>query len=99
MEQVIVTNGRARGVRFQRPGKLGIKQHYTVYAKKEIIMSAGSIATPQILMLSGIGPKYHLQVSRVNGKRDNVSEREYKSCVFPRVLSCASGTRNPPFPF
>ena len=82
MERVIVTNGRARGVRFQRPGKLGQKQHYTIYANKEIIMSAGSIATPQILMLSGIGPKYHLQGSRVNGKRNNVSEREYKSCVF-----------------
>ena len=82
MERVIVTNGRARGVRFQRPGKLGIKQHYTIYANKEIIMSAGSIATPQILMLSGIGPKYHLQGSRVNGKRDNVSEREYKGCVY-----------------
>ena len=32
----------------------------TYYAKKEVIICTGSIATPQLLMLSGIGPKEHL---------------------------------------
>ena len=45
----------ATEVQFEKGGKM-----YFVKAKKEIILSAGSIATPQILMLSGVGPADHL---------------------------------------
>ena len=47
---------RAYGIQYKRHGNLK-----TVFAAKEIILSAGAIGSPQILMLSGIGPKEHLQ--------------------------------------
>lgn len=53
---LIDKNNRAYGVEFLKNGKKEF-----VYARKEVILSAGAINTPQLLMLSGIGPKEHLQ--------------------------------------
>lgn len=46
---------RAIGVEFYRQGKF-----YTTYAKREVIIAAGAINSPQLLMLSGIGPADHV---------------------------------------
>ncbi|XP_018566806.1 glucose dehydrogenase [FAD, quinone]-like [Anoplophora glabripennis] len=46
----------ATGVIFTNQG-----QTYRATAKKEVILSAGVISSPQILMLSGIGPQQHLE--------------------------------------
>ncbi len=53
--KLIIENGRATGVEFDHKGKLK-----TVKARHEVILSAGAIGSPQILMLSGIGPGQHL---------------------------------------
>jgi choline dehydrogenase-like flavoprotein len=47
---------RAIGVTFSRNGT-----NHNVFARKEVIISAGVIGSPQLLMLSGIGPKEHLE--------------------------------------
>ena len=46
----------ATGIELQRFG-----QKFQIKAKKEVVLSAGAVASPQILLLSGIGPKEHLQ--------------------------------------
>ncbi|XP_076638656.1 glucose dehydrogenase [FAD, quinone] [Colletes latitarsis] len=38
---------------------------YSVNAKREVIVSAGTINSPQLLLLSGIGPKKHLKSVKV----------------------------------
>jgi choline dehydrogenase len=48
--------GRATGVTYSIAGKSAV----TVHASKEIIVSAGAIGSPKVLLLSGIGPKQHL---------------------------------------
>ncbi|XP_014290347.1 uncharacterized GMC-type oxidoreductase Mb1310 [Halyomorpha halys] len=48
-------NRTAYGVQFTRNGK-----NLTAYCTKEVILSAGTINSPQLLMLSGIGPQQQL---------------------------------------
>jgi choline dehydrogenase len=54
--KIRIEDGRAVGLDFTVGGA---KQ--TATARKEIILSAGSINSPQMLMLSGIGPAKHLR--------------------------------------
>ncbi|XP_036341392.1 glucose dehydrogenase [FAD, quinone]-like [Rhagoletis pomonella] len=55
----------ANGVEFMKH-----HQRYVVRAKREIILSAGAIASPQLLMLSGIGPRKHLAELGIPVMRD-----------------------------
>ncbi|XP_074028141.1 glucose dehydrogenase [FAD, quinone] [Leptinotarsa decemlineata] len=62
---LIDKNKRAYGVVFTHEHKV-----YVVKASKEIILSAGAFQTPQILMLSGIGPRNHLETLDIPVKMD-----------------------------
>ena len=50
VKRVVVEEGRVTGVVFERNG-----QDATVSARREVILSAGAVQTPQLLELSGIG--------------------------------------------
>ena len=56
-KQVLIDeNNRAYGVQYYQHG-----QYRTATASKEVILSSGSIQSAKLLMLSGIGPKDHLE--------------------------------------
>ena len=53
--EIRVEDGRAVGVEFEQDG-----QRHTVDADAEVVVCAGAVNSPQLLMLSGIGPADHL---------------------------------------
>ncbi|WP_084407273.1 GMC family oxidoreductase [Aestuariibacter salexigens] len=56
VERIIIKQGKAQGVQVRRNGKV-----QRLAAAQEVILSGGAINSPQLLMLSGIGPREHLQ--------------------------------------
>ncbi|XP_022667934.1 L-sorbose 1-dehydrogenase-like isoform X2 [Varroa destructor] len=51
----------AHGVEFVMDGK-----HHKICTLKEIVLSAGAIESPRLLMLSGVGPKQHLEDMQID---------------------------------
>lgn len=56
VKRIIIENNKATGVEFEMDGTT-----HTIMAKKEVILSAGAIQSPQVLMLSGIGDSEELK--------------------------------------
>ncbi len=63
--RIEIERGRAHAVSYVAGG-----QQQTVGATAEIIVSAGAIGSPQILLLSGIGPAEHLKSHGIAVKAD-----------------------------
>ena len=55
--KIIIENGKATGVEYDRNSEVKA----ILNARKEVILSASSINSPKLLMLSGIGPAKHLK--------------------------------------
>ncbi|MDU8914125.1 choline dehydrogenase [Aestuariicoccus sp. MJ-SS9] len=64
-QRVIFEEGRARGVEIATRGGT-----QTVRAAREVIVAAGAINAPQLLMLSGIGPGAHLAEHGIEVRAD-----------------------------
>lgn len=54
--RVLIEDGRAVGVLYEVDGRLR-----TARVEAEVVLSGGAIASPQLLMLSGVGPGAHLR--------------------------------------
>jgi choline dehydrogenase len=63
--RVLVEGGRATGVEYLTRG-----QRHTVHAAAEVVLAGGAINSPQLLMLSGIGPADHLRSVGVDVVQD-----------------------------
>ncbi|MFK7902542.1 MAG: GMC family oxidoreductase [Nitratireductor sp.] len=97
--RVIFENKKAVGIEGMRGGK-----KLTIKARKEVVLSAGAIGSPQTLMLSGIGPSEHLQdigidtlvASKGVGKnlQDHLQARPVYKCNVPTINTRTRGMIN-----
>ena len=65
VEKIQIVDAVATGVKLQLDG-----QTIELTANKEVLLSAGAINSPQVLMLSGVGPKEHLAEKGITVKAD-----------------------------
>src|SRR5690606_24050482 len=54
--RIVFERGRAVGVEYARGGSVQV-----VRAEREVILAAGAVASPQLLLLSGLGPARDLE--------------------------------------
>jgi choline dehydrogenase len=85
---VALESGRAVGVRYRdRRGREQLAR-----AEREVVLSAGAIGSPQLLMLSGIGPADHLREVGVPvahdlpGVGENLHDHPYVVCIWESVV-------------
>lgn len=73
--------------------KLPDKRTITLKANKEVILSAGAINSPQLLMLSGIGPEDHLRRNGINivWNSSQVGRNLHDHTTVPVVLTGMKG--------
>ncbi|MEY4696190.1 MAG: hypothetical protein RIT14_618, partial [Pseudomonadota bacterium] len=83
--RVLFEGDRATGVEYVQGGKV-----QKVMADKEVILSAGGIQTPKLLMLSGIGPEAELRKHGISIKvrLEGVGQNLQDHCEFPAIRFC-----------
>lgn len=81
--RIMVDGRKATGIEYEGAG--GIQR---ALASREVILAAGSIGSPQILLLSGIGPGEHLRNLGISvtvdipGVGENLHDHPYTTCTY-----------------
>ena len=96
---VLIEGGRATGVRYLHRGT-----EHVARAEAEVILSGGAVNSPQLLMLSGVGPADHLRehgiavVADSPGVGANLSDHPIVVALWPtpklRGLAELAGAKN-----
>ena len=93
VHRVVVEDGRATGVVYEQPNGVS-----SASARREVILSGGVIGSPQVLMLSGIGPADHLREHGIQVRVDlpgvgkNLHDHLLVPLVFRSPTSLHRGT-------
>ena len=61
LSKILFDGSRAVAVKY-----LSRNVEHDVYARREIIVSSGGIESPKLLLLSGVGPRQHLEQLEVS---------------------------------
>ncbi|MFJ5679068.1 GMC family oxidoreductase [Streptomyces sp. NPDC093097] len=95
--RVRVTGGRCTGVEYFHEGL-----ERAADCAEEVVLSAGAIATPQLLMVSGIGPRDHLRevgveaVLHLPGVGANLQDHPMSTLVYSSRRPVSHNPDNPP---
>ncbi len=83
--RILFEGDRATGVEYLQKGTL-----HTLKAGKEVVLSAGAIQTPKLLMLSGIGPENELRRHgiAVKNRLEGVGQNLQDHLEFPAIRYC-----------
>lgn len=83
--RIRIENGRAVGVNYRQKDGLVVK----AWATREVILSGGSYNTPQLLMISGIGPAEELRQHGITVllDRPNVGRNLAEHPILPLVMA------------
>jgi len=93
--RLTIHRGRCTGAEYQRDGELG-----TAHASGEVIVCAGAVGSPRLLMLSGIGPGGHLRalgidpVADLPGTGANLQDHPVAMACYASATSLPSSRYN-----
>jgi choline dehydrogenase len=95
VHRVTITAGCCTGVEYSVGAEM-----FTVVSRAEVVLTAGTVGTPQLLMLSGIGPRAHLSelgidvVSDLPGVGRNLHDHPMSGIVYSSARPVPPGMNN-----